>query len=65
MPVSATSPDGKCTTNDPYDFWLWGYLKIIVCQAHVPYVSTLEDRILLHADILRPSVENVVYRMRL
>lgn len=55
---------------NPCDFWLWGYLKSIVYQGHVPDIPTLKDQITLHvrrinADMLRATVKNLVYRMQL
>lgn len=55
---------------NPCDFWLWGYLKSVVYQGHVPDIPTLKDQITLHvkqinADMLRATVENLVYRIQL
>lgn len=54
---------------NPCDFWLWGFLKSVVYQGHVPDIATLKDRITLHvrqitSDMLRVAVENVVQRMQ-
>ena len=55
---------------NPCDFWLWGYLKSVVYQGHVPDIPTLKERIMLHVrrintDMLRATVEHLVYRMQL
>ncbi|GFT23524.1 uncharacterized protein NPIL_381531 [Nephila pilipes] len=53
---------------NPCEFWLWGYLKSVMYQGHVSDIHTIIDQITsyarhINADMLRDTVENIVYLM--